>query len=198
MDYKEQVEQVVSSAQFGDLIEFSYPIGYSHWGVYDGDGYVIHFAVADETQVMSSFRGFLQTVFPVCGDLLLGETKIRRQLLSEVNVPKGARVLVNNNQHDLQPSPEDEIRRRRDALLDQEFTYKILTFNCEHFATFVRSGKAMCNQIPGKSKNKELIHEIKQSEAGGESRGPSVLTDFKLLHTPDRAFRHPPHPSSAE
>jgi len=41
-----QVEQVVSSAQFGDLIEFSYPIGYSHWGVYDGDGYVIHFAVA--------------------------------------------------------------------------------------------------------------------------------------------------------
>ncbi|XP_039520030.1 phospholipase A and acyltransferase 2 [Pimephales promelas] len=162
MDYKEQVEQVVSSAQFGDLIEFSYPIGYSHWGVYDGDGYVIHFAVADETQVMSSFRGFLQTVFPVCGDLLLGETKIRRQLLSEVNVPKGARVLVNNNQHDLQPSPEDEIRRRRDALLDQEFTYKILTFNCEHFATFVRSGKAMCNQIPGKSKNKECEEATEQ------------------------------------
>ncbi|XP_077079158.1 phospholipase A and acyltransferase 4-like isoform X3 [Siphateles boraxobius] len=169
MDYKEQVEQVVSSAKFGDLIEFSYPIGYSHWGVYDGDGYVIHFAVAelafsipDESQVMSSFRGFLQTVFPVCGDLLLGETKIRRQLLSEVNVPKGARVLVSNTRHNLQPSPVDEIRRRRDALLDKEFTYKVLTFNCEHFATFVRSGKAMCNQIPGKSKNKECEDATEQ------------------------------------
>lgn len=105
------------------------------------------FSIPDETQVMSTFRGFLQTVFPVCGDLLLGETKIRRQLLSEVNVPKGARVLVSNGRHDLQPSPEDEIRKRRNALLDKEFTYKVLTFNCEHFATFVRSGKAMCNQV---------------------------------------------------
>ncbi|XP_067249666.1 phospholipase A and acyltransferase 2-like [Chanodichthys erythropterus] len=173
MDYKEQVEQVISSAQFGDLIEFSYPIGYSHWGVYDGDGYVIHFGVADETQVMSTFRGFLQTVFPVCGDLLLGETKIRRQLLSEVNVPKGARVLVSNGRHDLQPSPEDEIRKRRNALLDKEFTYKVLTFNCEHFATFVRSGKAMCNQIPGKPKNKECVDATEQFS----SLVPSLDTD---------------------
>lgn len=105
------------------------------------------FSIPDETQLMSTFRGCLQAVFPVCGDLLLGETKIRRQLLSEVNVPKGARVSVSNNRHALQPSPEDEIRKRRDALLDQEFTYKVLTFNCEHFATFVRSGKAMCNQV---------------------------------------------------
>ncbi|KTF77756.1 hypothetical protein cypCar_00019655 [Cyprinus carpio] len=120
MDYKEQVEQVVSTAQFGDLIEFSYPIGYAHWGVYDGDGYVIHFSVA-------------------------------------VNVPKGARVAVSNDRHDLEPSPVEEIRKRRDALLDKEFTYKLFTHNCEHFATFVRSGKAMCNQIPGKPKNKECV-----------------------------------------
>ncbi|KTF84374.1 hypothetical protein cypCar_00035272 [Cyprinus carpio] len=157
MDYKEQVEQVVSTAQFGDLIEFSYPIGYAHWGVYDGDGYVIHFGVADETQVMSKFRSCLQTIFPVCGDLLLGETKIRRQLLSEINVPKGARVSVSNNKHELEPSPVHEIRIRRDALLGKDFTYKLLTQNCEHFATFVRSGKAICNQIPGKPKNKESV-----------------------------------------
>lgn len=41
-----QVAEIEASAQFGDLIEFAYPIGYSHWGVYDRDGYVIHFAVA--------------------------------------------------------------------------------------------------------------------------------------------------------
>lgn len=43
-----QVQGIVSTAKFGDLIEFSYPIGYSHWGVYDEGGYVIHFAVAGE------------------------------------------------------------------------------------------------------------------------------------------------------
>ncbi|XP_051525098.1 phospholipase A and acyltransferase 4-like [Myxocyprinus asiaticus] len=157
MEYAEQVAQIVSTAHFGDLIEFSYPIGYSHWGVYDGDGYVIHFGVADESQVMSTFRSCLQNIFPVCGDLLLGETKIRRQLLSEVTVPKGARLSVGNSCHAFQPSPEDDIRRRRDGLLDREFTYKLLSFNCEHFATFVRYGKAVCNQIPGRAKNKECV-----------------------------------------
>lgn len=43
-----QLDSIVSSAKFGDLIEFSYPVGYSHWAVYDQDGYVIHFAVAGE------------------------------------------------------------------------------------------------------------------------------------------------------
>ncbi|XP_052454803.1 phospholipase A and acyltransferase 1-like [Carassius gibelio] len=157
MDYKEQVEQVVSTAQLGDLIEFTYPIGYSHWGVFDGDGYIIHFSVADESQAMSKFRNCLQTIFPFCGDLMIGETKISPQLLSEVNVPKGAHVSVSNNQHDLEPSPVYEIRKRRDALLDKVYTYKLFTHNCEHFATFVRSGKAMCNQIPGKPKNKECV-----------------------------------------
>ncbi|KAM9429302.1 uncharacterized protein ACWYII_017453 [Salvelinus alpinus] len=33
------------ATKFGDLIEFSYPIGYSHFGVYDEDGHIIHFAV---------------------------------------------------------------------------------------------------------------------------------------------------------
>ncbi|XP_030641013.1 phospholipase A and acyltransferase 2-like [Chanos chanos] len=156
MDYAEQVEDIVATAQFGDLIEFSYPVGYSHWGVYDGDGYVIHFAVSDEGEVMKMFRNSLQTIFPLCGDLLLGETKIRRQLLSEVNVPSGAHVLISNTRHARKPSPEAEMRRRRDALLDKELTYNLFTLNCEHFATFVRYGESVCNQIPGRAKNTEL------------------------------------------
>ncbi|KAK1801458.1 hypothetical protein P4O66_022719 [Electrophorus voltai] len=87
-----QVAELSNTAQFGDLIEFSYAIGYSHWGVYNEYGYIIHFAVADESQLMSMVRGDLQTIFPLCGDLLLGETKIRRQQLLDVNVPKGAQI----------------------------------------------------------------------------------------------------------
>ncbi|KAJ8370111.1 hypothetical protein SKAU_G00101390 [Synaphobranchus kaupii] len=152
-----QVREVVSNAQFGDLIEFAYPIGYSHWGVYDDDGHVIHFGVAEEGHVKNIVRGYLQTVFPVCGDILIGETQIRRQLIADVNVPSGAHVMITNNRHARYPSPEEEIRCRRDALLGQEFPYKIFSLNCEHFATFVRFGQAVCNQIPGKSKNMECM-----------------------------------------
>ncbi|XP_071379580.1 phospholipase A and acyltransferase 2-like [Centroberyx affinis] len=155
MDYQEQIEEIISTAKFGDLIEFSYPIGYSHWGVYDEDGHVIHFAVADEGRMMNNVRTYVQTVLPVCGDLLIGETKIRRMPIGEVTVPKGAHVTVSNNRHAYRPSGPEDMKQRRDALLDEEFPYRLFTLNCEHFATFVRYGKAVCNQIPGRPKNKE-------------------------------------------
>ncbi|KAM4609864.1 phospholipase A and acyltransferase 2-like [Polymixia lowei] len=155
MDYQEQIEEIVSTAKFGDLIEFAYPIGYSHWGVYVENGHVIHFAVAEEGHLMNKVRNYLQTAFPVCGDLLIGETKIRRMLLSEVNVPKGAHVLISNNRHACRPSSTEDMKQRCDALLDEEFAYRLFTFNCEHFATFVRYGQAVCNQIPGRPKNTE-------------------------------------------
>ncbi|XP_077409555.1 phospholipase A and acyltransferase 2-like [Vanacampus margaritifer] len=155
MDLEAQIEAIASTAQFGDLIEFSYPIGYSHWGVYDKDGHVIHFAVADEGHMMNNIRTSLQSMFPICGDLLLGATRIRRVPLGEVTVPSGVHILRSNNRHAFKPSSVEEMRRRRDALEDEELTYNLLWLNCEHFATFVRYGKAVCNQIPTKPKNVE-------------------------------------------
>ncbi|KAM9840467.1 phospholipase A and acyltransferase 4-like [Aulostomus maculatus] len=155
MDLQQQVKQIEATATFGDLIEFSYPIGYSHWGVYDEDGHVIHFAVADEGRLMNNIRTSLQNFFPICGDLLLGETKIRRVPLGEVTVPNGAHILISNNRHLFEPSAPEDMRRRRDALLNEDFTYNLFTLNCEHFATFVRYGKAVCNQIPARAKNIE-------------------------------------------
>lgn len=155
MEYNEQVKEIASTAQFGDLIEFSYPIGYSHWGVYDKDGHVLHFAVAEEGRLMNSIRTSLQRYIPICGDLLLGETKIRRVPIGEVTVPEGAHVLISNNRHAFTPSASKDMRLRMDALLEHTFTYNLFTLNCEHFATFVRYGKAVCNQIPAKPKNVE-------------------------------------------
>lgn len=100
---------------------------------------------------MNTFRGYLQSVFPVCGDLLLGETRIRRQRVGEVTVPKGAHVLLSNTRHALKPSEPEDIKRRRDALLDKQLPYKLFSQNCEHFATFVRYGKAVCNQVGSES-----------------------------------------------
>ncbi|XP_035238747.1 phospholipase A and acyltransferase 4-like isoform X2 [Anguilla anguilla] len=152
MDYKEQVREVVSKAQFGDLIEFSYPIGFSHWGVYDGDGHVIHFAVPDEEPSFWSWiRAKINEAIPVSGDILIGRTQIRRQRVADVNVPSGAHVMISNHSHAFRPSPVEEMRRRRDALLGREFQYNLIHLNCEHFATFVRFGKAVCNQFPGRT-----------------------------------------------
>ncbi|XP_037628422.1 phospholipase A and acyltransferase 4-like [Sebastes umbrosus] len=155
MDYEQQVEQINSTAKLGDLIEFSYPIGYSHWAVYDEDKHVFHFAVADEGKLMNNVRTAIQALLPVCGDLLIGMTKIRRMPLREVTVPKGVHILISNNRHAFTPSASEDMRRRRDALLGQDFQYHLLDLNCEHFATFVRYGKAVCNQIPTRSKNVE-------------------------------------------
>ncbi|XP_026188796.1 phospholipase A and acyltransferase 2-like isoform X2 [Mastacembelus armatus] len=157
MNYQQQVDEIVSSGKFGDLIEFSYPIGYSHWGVYDGDGNVVHFAVTDQGQLLSSVRNSLQQMFPVCGDLLLGETRIRRVPLRDVNIPKGAHVFISNNRHAFTPSASQEMKLRCNALIGHEFPYHLFNFNCEHFATFVRYGKAVCNQIPLRRKNVECL-----------------------------------------
>ncbi|XP_054617990.1 phospholipase A and acyltransferase 2-like [Dunckerocampus dactyliophorus] len=152
---KAQIEEIVSTAKLGDLIEFSYPIGYSHWGVYHEDGHVVHFAVAEESTIMSSIRTSLQNLFPVCGDLLLGATKIRRVPLGEVNVPAGAHILICNNRHTFTPSSPEDMRRRCEALEGEDLNYDLFTLNCEHFATFVRFGKSVCNQIPTQAKNVE-------------------------------------------
>lgn len=96
---------------------------------------------------MSTIRNTLQVMFPVCGDLLLGETMIRRVPLAEVNVPKGVHASISNNCHSFEPSAPEDMRLRCSALLGQVFQYHLLSFNCEHFATYVRYGKAICNQV---------------------------------------------------
>ncbi|XP_076132952.1 phospholipase A and acyltransferase 2-like [Alosa pseudoharengus] len=162
MEYYQQIQYIEDNARFGDLIEFSYPVGFSHWGVYDGEGYVVHFAVADEGKLTRKFRKFvLQKLVPLSGDILLGETKIRRQHIADINVPRGAHVTISNNLHARRPSPECDIRQRRTALLGHDLHYKLLSVNCEHFATFVRYGVGICNQIPGRTKNKECQEATK-------------------------------------
>ncbi|KAM3873337.1 phospholipase A and acyltransferase 4-like [Diretmus argenteus] len=154
-----QVDKNLSTAEIGDLIEFTYPsAGVSCWGVYVGDGHVIHFGVADEDMMLTICRGFLQQMIQnAAGDRLLRRTKIRRQHISEIKVPRGTRIKVNNNKHHLRASPEDVVKHRCATFLDQEFAYDLLNFNSEHFATFVRSGHAVCNQIPFKKKNEEHV-----------------------------------------
>lgn len=96
---------------------------------------------------MNRIRTSLETLFPVCGDLLLGQTRIRRVPLCDVKVPNGAHIMISNNRHFFTPSTPEAMRRRCDALLHETLAYNLLSLNCEHFATFIRYGKSVCNQV---------------------------------------------------
>ncbi|KAI4878170.1 hypothetical protein NFI96_011612, partial [Prochilodus magdalenae] len=142
------IGDIIRCGQFGDLIEFSYPIGFSHWGVYEGDGHILHFAVAEEDELQRMFREkVLQRVFPSSGNILLGHTKVRREHITQVPVPRGAHIKISNGRHHGPACTATDMRRRMFGLLEEDLEYNLLTLNCEHFATFVRYGVAMCNQV---------------------------------------------------
>ncbi|TDH11877.1 hypothetical protein EPR50_G00065110 [Perca flavescens] len=150
-----QIDQSVSTAEFGDLIEFAHPwSGLSLWGVYVGEGHVIHFGVGDENMTQRACRSLLQQIVPKSnGDRVLRKTRICTQRITEIKVSPGTRIRVNNNKHNLVPSPQERMINCCQTFLLQEFKYDLMNFNSEHFATFVRYGNAVCNQIPFKKKN---------------------------------------------
>ncbi|KAM9852108.1 phospholipase A and acyltransferase 2-like [Aulostomus maculatus] len=150
-----QVDKSVSTAEYGDLIEFVNPwLGFALWGVYMGEGRVIHFGVGDENMTQKACRSFMQQMVPKSkGDRALKRTRICTQSITDIKVPAGTRVRVNNDKHRLVPSPLEMMRRRCETFLHQEFKYDLLNFNSEHFATFIRSGHAVCNQIPFKKQD---------------------------------------------
>ncbi|XP_032415122.1 phospholipase A and acyltransferase 2-like [Xiphophorus hellerii] len=138
---------VVCLLQIGELIEFVTPwLGLSLWGVYTGEGYVIHFGVGDENMPQQAGRSFLQLMAPKSkGDRVLKKTRISRQHIPEIRVPAETRIRVNNNKHNLTASPPETIWRRCETFLHQEFKYDLVNFNSEHFATFVQYGHAVSN-----------------------------------------------------
>ncbi|XP_054477704.1 phospholipase A and acyltransferase 1-like [Anoplopoma fimbria] len=101
--------------------------------------------------VQRTCRSFLHQLAPKSnGDRVLRKTTICKQRITEIKVPAGTRIRVNNNKHNLVPSPQEVMMNRWETFLHQEFNYDLVNFNSEHFATFVRYGHAVCNQIPFK------------------------------------------------
>ncbi|KAI3361005.1 hypothetical protein L3Q82_013213, partial [Scortum barcoo] len=146
------IDASVSTAEIGDLIEFVHPWSQlSLWGVYVGDGHVIHFGVGDENVTQKACRSFLQQMAPKSkGDRALKKTRICTQRVTEIKVPLGTCIRVNNNEHNLVPSTQEMMMNRCQTFLHQEFKYDLMNFNSEHFATFVRYGNAVCNQVSSK------------------------------------------------
>ncbi|KAG7269776.1 hypothetical protein CRUP_033822 [Coryphaenoides rupestris] len=92
-------------------------------------------------------RSFLHQMSPGTAGGSLRQTIIRKQLITEIKVPPGTRIRVNNNRHRLWPSPPELLLLRCHTLLHHQLPYNLLNLNSEHFVTFVRYGRAVCTQV---------------------------------------------------
>ncbi|XP_075692932.1 phospholipase A and acyltransferase 2-like [Rhinoderma darwinii] len=117
--------------QPGDLIEFIRPF-YQHWGIYVGDGYIVHLTDQEgQTSLSSAFGGF---------------AVVRKEHLE--NVANGCNYKINNKfDEKLTPYSPGKVVRAALQLVDQTMSYSVTSANCEHFATELRYGKGFSDQV---------------------------------------------------
>ncbi|XP_025113976.1 phospholipid-metabolizing enzyme A-C1-like [Pomacea canaliculata] len=115
---------------------------YSHWGVYIGDGRVIHKSMNERESRWDSFR-FLSS-FSCCG-VILKKTSVHIAPIYRIDRNGSARC---NNYLDStkQPLPTDTIMRNAFSKQNEE-SYNLFYDNCEHFATWCRYGEALSQQV---------------------------------------------------
>ncbi|XP_076015709.1 phospholipase A and acyltransferase 4-like isoform X2 [Genypterus blacodes] len=112
----------------GDLIEID-RVSYKHWAVCIGNGEVAHLvALIGVTNPMTDTEG-----------------EVRREHLKDVCGKSFWRV---NNDQGLQIKPRTAAQIVQDALswVGETVTYNLATYNCEHFATKMRYGRAVSQQ----------------------------------------------------
>ncbi|XP_048086743.1 phospholipase A and acyltransferase 4-like isoform X1 [Alosa alosa] len=112
----------------GDMVEIMETL-YSHWVVYVGDGYVVHFTVPDSAKYLPISKGH-----------------IARSKLAEMVVGRSHRV--NNYLDDrYEPRPTAVIVEEANAWVGKPLDYNLLLENCEHFVTYLRYGHAESRQV---------------------------------------------------
>ncbi|XP_032138939.1 phospholipase A and acyltransferase 4 isoform X2 [Sapajus apella] len=120
----------------GDLIEI-FRLGYQHWALYVGDGYVIHLAPPSE--------------YPRAGpssalSVLDRNAVVKQERLEDV--VEGCNYRVNNSlDREYRPRPIQVIISSAKKKVGQKMEYNIVRRNCEHFVTELRYGKSRCKQV---------------------------------------------------
>uniref|UniRef100_A0A3Q2CBK1 LRAT domain-containing protein n=1 Tax=Cyprinodon variegatus TaxID=28743 RepID=A0A3Q2CBK1_CYPVA len=114
----------------GDLIEI-FRVGYKHWAVYIGSGYVVHFVVNGE-----SFTHIICNVLKI----------VMKEKLQEVL--KGDRWRINNYlDRTYKPQQIYAIVKQASGFIGARLPYNLVSFNCEHFANELRYGKRTSRQV---------------------------------------------------
>ncbi|XP_044279218.1 phospholipase A and acyltransferase 1-like [Varanus komodoensis] len=109
----------------GDMIQFQMP-GFQHWGIYVGNGDVVHFTSSAVTLKSVKF-------------------KVRKEKVKDVQSVLTFAV-YNKFDKDYPPLPADQVVRRAMHMVDKVMKYDPRTANCEHFATLMRYNVAISGQ----------------------------------------------------
>uniref|UniRef100_A0A8C5WLW4 LRAT domain-containing protein n=2 Tax=Leptobrachium leishanense TaxID=445787 RepID=A0A8C5WLW4_9ANUR len=115
----------------GDLIEYQ-RLGYQHWGIYVGDGFVVHLTDQDGFSSISSAFG--------------ASAVVRKDRMERVAAGCYYKV---NNKYDGKRTPLP-IRKVVHAALDkvgETLNYSLTSENCEHFVTELRYGESFSDQV---------------------------------------------------
>ncbi|XP_072277556.1 phospholipase A and acyltransferase 2-like [Pyxicephalus adspersus] len=115
----------------GDLIEFQRTF-YQHWGIFVGNGYVVHLTDQDGYSSLSS---------------AFGETAVVRKDHLET-VACGCNYKVNNKYDSKRtPYPPSKIVNAALKEVGRRKNYSLTSANCEHFSTNLRYGNEFCDQV---------------------------------------------------
>ncbi|XP_047658554.1 phospholipase A and acyltransferase 3-like [Tachysurus fulvidraco] len=128
--------QCEEKPQPGDLIEI-YRLIYQHWGIYVGDGYIIHLAPPSE----DAHPGASSMMF-----VLSDKAFVKKEELSFV-VGDDEYKVNNLLDYKYEPRPAHAIVHEAYSLLGRELPYSVISSNCEHFVTDLRYGKAESRQV---------------------------------------------------
>ncbi|XP_015284929.1 PREDICTED: HRAS-like suppressor 3 [Gekko japonicus] len=101
----------------GDMMQFQMP-GFQHWGIYVGDGNVVHFS------------------WPAVSHFPL-KYAVRKEKVKDI---KGvlASAVYNKYDQDYVPLPQRCVIKRAEHMVDKVMRYNLAKANCEHFATMMR------------------------------------------------------------
>ncbi|XP_058506221.1 phospholipase A and acyltransferase 3-like [Solea solea] len=120
--------------QPGDLIEIKRR-GYQHWAVDVGDGDVVHL-VKDDNSSLPIYQS----------DRWIRGCQVKKEKLEDVAGDNEWQV---NNTRDRKqaPLPAEQIEKNALSLVENTVHYRLLQYNCEHFANELRYGHATSMQV---------------------------------------------------
>ncbi|KAH9508781.1 Phospholipase A and acyltransferase 3 [Bulinus truncatus] len=134
-------KRVLEDLRLGDRVQFKRKLFYSHWGIYIGNGKIIHLAGEENDGINGDVRP--KHVFTICGQSF-DKAKVCIEDFWEVVGDDTAEI---NNCDDKWSSlnPEKIVARAKEKL--GRVGYNIIFDNCEHFANWCRYGRCKSDQV---------------------------------------------------
>ncbi|XP_053386024.1 uncharacterized protein LOC123538376 isoform X3 [Mercenaria mercenaria] len=152
----------------GDMIEFKRKMGYSHFGVYVGKGYVIHLT-GNILSCPSSTSKLNKSV---------GKPKVKREKLTDVAGNSDYKV-NNTREHELSADDEQTILDRASMYIGYA-KYDLFEFNCETFASMCRYGRGKSKQA---GKYVGNLKSIKEKDLSVNKRGRKKVKKPSTFHS---------------